>query len=52
MANGNSRTKQNLLDEIDDLRQENQDLQDQLDAVDEIVAPPKEEDEKDNDNEG
>ena len=46
MANGNGgngRTKQDLLDEIDDLQQENQDLQDQLDEVADIVAPPEEE---------
>ena len=52
MANADGRTKKDLLDEIDDLRQENQDLQDQLDAVADIVAPPEEEDEGDNDDEG
>ena len=40
VANGNGRTKQDLLDEIDELQQENADLQDQLDAVADIVAPP------------
>jgi hypothetical protein len=35
-----ARTKQELLDEIDELTQENADLQDQLDAVADIVAPP------------
>jgi len=45
MANGgNGRTKQDLLDEIDALQQENQDLQDQLDAIADIVSPPEEED--------
>jgi hypothetical protein len=44
MANGNGRTKQDLLDEISDLQAENQDLQDQLDAIVDIVAPPDEED--------
>src|SRR5215475_9922562 len=48
MANGgNGRTKQDLLDEIDDLKAENQDLQDQLDAIADIVSPPEEEDEED-----
>jgi len=52
MANGDGRTRKDLLDEIDDLRQENQDLQDQLDAVADIVAPPEEEDDEDSDGEG
>jgi hypothetical protein len=41
MANGNGdpRTKAELLDEIDQLHQENADLQDQLDAIADIVAP-------------
>ena len=47
MANGNGRTKQDLLDEIDDLTQENQDLQDQLDAISDIIAGPDEGDEDD-----
>jgi len=50
MANGGDpRSKQDLLDEIDDLQQENQDLQDQLDAIADIVSPPEEEDEEDDD---
>jgi hypothetical protein len=50
MANGgNGRTKQDLLDEIADLQAENQDLQDQLDAIADIVSPPEEEDEEDDD---
>jgi hypothetical protein len=50
MANGgDSRTKQDLLDEIDDLQQENQDLQDQLDAIADIVVAPEEEEEDDDD---
>jgi hypothetical protein len=44
MANGDPRTKQDLLDEIDDLQQENEDLRSQLAAVADIVAPPYEED--------
>ena len=51
MANGDGRTRKDLLDEIDDLRQENQDLQDQLDAVADIVAPPEEEGDEDSDDE-
>jgi len=47
MANGgNSRTKQDLLDEIDDLRAENEELQNALDAVYDIVAPSDERDER------
>jgi hypothetical protein len=46
---GNGRTKQELLDEIDDLQQENQDLRDQLDAIADIVAPPEEEEEEGDD---
>jgi len=40
MANGNGdpRTKAELLDELDQLQQENQDLQDSLNAVYDIVA--------------
>ena len=37
MANG-GQTKQDLLDQIDELQQENQDLQDQLDAISDIVS--------------
>ena len=43
-ALGDTRTKQDLLDEIDDLQQENEDLRSQLAAVADIVAPPDEED--------
>jgi hypothetical protein len=50
MANGgNGRTKEDLLDEIDDLRAENQGLQDQLDAIADLVSPPEEEDEDNDD---
>jgi hypothetical protein len=38
MANGNGRTKQDLLDEIDELQQENEALQEQLNAISDIVA--------------
>ena len=48
-GSGNGPTKQDLLDEIDQLQQENQDLQDQLDAIADIVAPPDEGGEDDND---
>jgi hypothetical protein len=45
MANGgNGRTKQDLLDDIADLQAENQDLQDQLDAIADIVSPEEEDD--------
>jgi hypothetical protein len=47
MASGNGRTKDELLDEIDELTQENQDLQDQLDAIADIVSPPADEDDDD-----
>jgi hypothetical protein len=51
MANGNAdpRTKSELLDAIDELQQENADLQDQLDAIADIVAPPDEDDQNDDD---
>jgi hypothetical protein len=52
MANGNGRTKQDLLNEIDDLTQENQDLQDQLDAVADIVSPPEEDEDDDGGDDG
>jgi hypothetical protein len=48
---GNGRTKQDLLDEIGDLQQENQDLQDQLNAIADIVGPPEQEDGEDDDDE-
>jgi hypothetical protein len=41
MANGNGRTKQDLLDEIDELQQENEALQEQLNAISDIVRLPK-----------
>jgi hypothetical protein len=48
MANGGtSRTKQDLLDEIADLKAENQELQDALDSIADI-ASPEEEEEDDN----
>ena len=40
---GNGPTKQDLLDQIEDLQPKNQDLQDQLDAIYDIVAPSDEE---------
>jgi hypothetical protein len=48
MANGNAdpRTKSELLDEIDQLQQDNADLQDQLDAIADIVTPPDEDDDE------
>ena len=50
MANGgNGRTKQDLLDEIADLRADNQDLQDQLDAIADIISPEEEDEEEDDD---
>ena len=50
MANG--RTKEDLLNEIDDLRAENQDLQDQLDAIADIVSAEPEEADDDEDGDG
>ena len=41
MANGNGRTKDQLLDELDQLQQENQDLQDRLNEIADIVSPPR-----------
>jgi hypothetical protein len=53
MANGgNGRTKQDLMDEIADLQAENQDLQDQLDAIVDIVSPEEEDEEDDDDDMG
>jgi hypothetical protein len=49
MPNGDPRTKSELLGEIDQLQQENQDLQDQLDAISDIISPPEEEDDDDAD---
>src|SRR5437762_2866718 len=48
-----NKTKTELEQEIEDLTQENEELQDQLDAVADIVAPADEEDdEEDEQNEG
>jgi hypothetical protein len=47
MAQPKNPTKQELLDRIDQLEQENQDLSDQLDAIADIVSP---DDEADDDN--
>jgi hypothetical protein len=49
MANGDTRTKADLLDEIDDLTQQVQDLQDQVEAVADIVAPEDEDTDDDTD---
>lgn len=38
------KTKEELQDEIDDLKAENEDLQDQLDSIADIVAPAEEDD--------
>ena len=40
MPNSDPRTKDELLDEIDQLEQDNQDLQEQLDAIADMVSPP------------
>jgi hypothetical protein len=50
MPNGDPRTKSELLDEIDQLQQENQGLQDQLDAISDIISSA--EDEEDDDADG
>jgi hypothetical protein len=49
MASGNGRTKDELLDEVDELTQENQDFEDQLDAIADIVSLPADEDDDDGD---
>jgi hypothetical protein len=49
MAKTNGRTKEQLLDEIDDLQQENQDLQDRLDAICDMASGDEDEDEDDGD---
>jgi hypothetical protein len=49
MPNGDPRSKSELLDEIDQLQQENQDLQDQLDAISDIISSQEEEDDDDSD---
>lgn len=48
MANGNW-SKDELLDRIDELESENSDLQDQLDAIQDIVSPPPADDGTDDD---
>jgi hypothetical protein len=48
MANG-GQTKEDLLDQIDELQQENQDLRDQLDAIYDIIAGPDDDDDLDDD---
>jgi hypothetical protein len=47
MPNNDPRSKAELLDAIDDLTQDNEDLQSQLDAIQDILSP---EDEEDDDN--
>jgi hypothetical protein len=52
-GNGNNgKTKQDLLDEIADLQDENDALQSQLDAVLDIVAPEDEDDDQNEDDDG
>jgi len=51
MARATGKTKAELEQELDDLKQENEDLQDQLDAVADIVAPADDEDEETEDDE-
>ena len=46
VANSNS-SKDELLDRIDELESENSDLQDQLDAIQDIVSPPPADDDTD-----
>ena len=48
VANSNM-SKDELLDYIDDLETENSDLQDQLDAIQDIVSPPPADDDSDDD---
>ena len=45
-----SKTKAELEAELDDLASENADLQDQLDAVLDIICPEEDEDEEEDDN--
>ena len=49
MANSNW-SKDELLDRIDELETENSDLQDQLDAISDIVSPAPADDDTDDDN--
>ena len=51
MANGNwdPRTKAELLDEINQLQQENADVQDMLDAIQDVLSPPEDEGDEDED---
>jgi hypothetical protein len=51
MANGNW-SKNELLDRIQELEGENSDLQDQLDAISDIVSPPADDDDTDDDGDG
>ena len=46
MPGGNGRTKEELLNELDELREENESLQDRLDAVLDIVSSEEAEDEE------
>lgn len=48
MANGNAQTKQDLLDQIADLQDENDALQSQLDAISDIICD--DDDDTDDDN--
>lgn len=54
MANGNvdPRTKSDLLDEISELQEENADLQDQLNAIADIIGPDDTGDDEDDDDDG
>jgi hypothetical protein len=51
MANGETQTKPNLLNEIEQLQQENQDLQNVIDTIADVIAQPDqaEDDEADRD---
>ena len=44
-----TKTREELQDEIDDLKAENQGLQDQLDSIADIVAPTDEDEDEDDD---
>lgn len=45
-------SKQELLDRVKELEEENDDLQDQLDQIADIAAPPEDEDDSDSDQDG
>lgn len=45
----NQVSRQQLLDQIDDLQAENQDLNDRLDEITDLAAPPQDEDEYEDD---